>query len=336
MEAQFAPLIPGAPRRWLVTGAAGFIGSHLVEQLLRAGQHVTGVDNFATGRRENLERLRVLTGPAWRNFTFLEGDICDPQLCAAACRGNEVVLHQAALGSVPRSIADPFSSHHSNVTGFIGMLLAAKESGVNRFVYASSSSVYGDSPQLPKQEQVIGELLSPYAATKRIDELYAGVFARQYGMQIVGLRYFNVFGPRQDPNGAYAAVIPRWIGELQAGQRPTIYGDGTTSRDFCFVSNVVQANIRAAMQKHLIEPHRVFNIACNERTTLRALYGIIKSELESAGIGPLPEPHYAAERAGDIQHSLADISRAAGELGYSPAVDVAAGLKITVRSFLEK
>ncbi|NND67340.1 MAG: NAD-dependent epimerase/dehydratase family protein, partial [Halioglobus sp.] len=229
---------------WLVTGAAGFIGSHLVERLLRLGQSVVGLDNFATGRRENLDDVQACVNPAdWQRFTFLEADICDPAACQQATAGVDYVLHQAALGSVPRSLEDPVGSNRANVDGFLNMLVAARDANVKRFVYAASSSTYGDHPGLPKVEDQIGRPLSPYAVTKYVNELYADVFARSYGLECVGLRYFNVFGPRQDPHGAYAAVIPRWIEALGAGVAPRINGDGETSRDFCYIDNTVQANL---------------------------------------------------------------------------------------------
>ena len=235
-------------RTWCVTGAAGFIGSHLVESLLASGQRVVGLDNFATGHRANLDDVRSRVGEeAWRRFRLIEGDIRDLATCREAASGADLVLHQAALGSVPRSIADPLSTHAVNVDGFVNMLVAARDAEVGRFVYASSSSVYGDHPGLPKVEDEIGTPLSPYAVSKRVDELYARTFEDHYGLQTVGLRYFNVFGPRQDPAGAYAAVIPRWMGQLLGGETPTIHGDGETSRDFCYVANVVQANLRAAL-----------------------------------------------------------------------------------------
>lgn len=314
--------------QWVVTGAAGFIGSHLVEALLGLGQRVTGLDNFATGHRRNLEQVRELVGPAaWSNFSFVEGDICEPASCAAVVQGADFVLHQAALGSVPRSVADPARSNATNVTGFLNMLIAARDAGVRRFVYAASSSTYGDHPALPKTEDVIGNPLSPYAVTKYVNELYAGVFARSYGTQSIGLRYFNVFGPRQDPHGAYAAVIPQWVAAL-IGNRPVkIHGDGETSRDFCYVDNVVQANLLAALAGDEAA-NQVYNVALNERTSLNGLYAMLRELLAPRF------PHVAAHRpehvdfrAGDVRHSQADISKAASLLGYAPAWRIREGLE---------
>src|SRR5205814_1973247 len=255
------------PLRWLVTGSAGFIGSHLVEALLRLEQYVVSVDNFETGHRQNLEDLRAAVGEeAWRRHEFLEADIVDPHACRRACEAVNIVLHQAALGSVPRSISDPLRTHAANATGFLNMLVAARDAHVSRFVYASSSATYGDSPELPKIEGQIGRPLSPYALTKYVDEIYAEVFGRCYGTASVGLRYFNVFGPRQDPEGAYAAVIPKWIAGLLRREPIQIYGDGETSRDFCFIENVVQANLLAATTKPPEAINQTYNIALGERT----------------------------------------------------------------------
>ena len=262
-----------APRQWLVTGAAGFIGSNLVEALLKLDQRVVGLDNFATGHRHNLEQVSALVTPEqWANFRFIEGDIRDVDACRAACAGADHVLHQAALGSVPRSIEDPISSNAANVTGFLNMLVAARDAGVKRFVYASSSSVYGDHPALPKVEANIGEPLSPYALTKLVNEHYARVFARCYGFATIGLRYFNIFGPRQDPNGAYAAVIPRWIAGMLRGEPIYINGDGETSRDFCFIANAVQANLLAATATEPKALDQAYNVAVSHRTTLNQLF----------------------------------------------------------------
>jgi UDP-N-acetylglucosamine/UDP-N-acetylgalactosamine 4-epimerase len=277
--------LTSAPRSWLVTGAAGFIGSHLVERLLQLGQRVVGLDNFATGRRENLDLVAAVVGPeSARRFTFLEGDVQDADRCAEACRGVDFVLHQAALGSVPRSVADPANTHRSNVNGFLTMLIAARDAGVERFVYASSSSVYGDHPALPKREDQLGRPLSPYAVSKLADELYADVFARTYGMRVTGLRYFNVFGPRQDPEGPYAAAIPRWVGQILRGEPCVIFGDGETSRDFSFVANVVQANLLAAAAEGERPTPEIFNVACGDRTTLNEIYAAIRDGLAARGI----------------------------------------------------
>jgi UDP-N-acetylglucosamine 4-epimerase len=334
---RFEPLFAGhAAQRWLVTGAAGFIGSNLVEALLACGQQVVGVDNFATGHRRNLDDVRRAVGEsAWRGFVFLEGDVQDPELCALATANVDVVLHQAALGSVPRSIAAPMKSFGANVAGFATLLTAAKDAGLRRFVYASSSSVYGDHPGLPKVESVTGEPLSPYAATKAIDELWAATCARTYDLSCVGLRYFNVFGPRQDPDGAYAAVIPRWIGALLRGEPVWINGDGATSRDFCFVDNAVQANLRAGLAPSLRTPHEVFNVAAGGRTTLLELLSMIREALhEATGVRWDAEPGHRGFRDGDVRHSLADIGKARRMLGYAPTHDVRAGLDASVRWYL--
>jgi len=309
----------GARKTWCVTGVAGFIGSHIAERLLALGQRVIGIDNFSTGKEENLSSLKGLE--------FFKKDICDP--FDTELRGVDIVLHQAALGSVPRSIADPIASHTANVTGFINILNAARTSGVKRFVYASSSAVYGDAVELPKREDKIGTVLSPYAATKRIDEIYARVFADCYGMQNVGLRYFNVFGPRQDPKGAYAAVIPFWIDSLVSGQQCFINGDGSTSRDFCFVDNVVEANILAGLA---LKTSPVYNIACGGRITLVELYQMIARAVCGADYPPV---QFRDFRDGDVLHSNADISRAEKELGYRVLVAAEEGLKRTVESFLK-
>lgn len=314
--------------KWLVTGAAGFIGSHLVENLLARNQSVVGLDNLSTGRESNLHDvcLRV-SQEQWSRFEFIKGDITLPDDCRRACNGVTRVLHQAALGSVPRSLADPERSHASNVDGFIHMLEAARESKVRRFVYASSSSVYGDHPDLPKVENKTGRVLSPYAATKVINEIYAGVYARSYGMPVIGLRYFNVFGPRQDPNGAYAAVIPRWFRAAMGAGPVVINGDGETSRDFCYIANVVQANLLAAMTDNPAAIDQVYNIAVGKRTTLNQLQRKIAKCV--ASLRPeltLQAPRYEPERPGDVRHSLADITRAKSLLGYEPTHHIDEGL----------
>jgi len=325
------------PRRWLVTGAAGFIGSNLVEALLAAGQQVIGFDNFSTGHRRNLVEVQRVVGPsAWSGFEMVEADLCDAESCRRATAGVEVVLHQAALGSVPRSLEDPMRSFQSNATGFAQILTAAKDAGVQRFVYASSSSVYGDHPALPKVEAQVGAVMSPYAATKAIDELLAGVFARSYAIQCVGLRYFNVFGPRQDPEGAYAAVVPRWTAGLLRGEAIWVNGDGQTSRDFCYVANAVQANLLAALVPSLPTAHEVFNVAAGRRTTLMELFEAIRVSLEGHLGRSLPaEPQFREFRPGDVRHSLADISRAERLLGYAPTHDVEAGLEAAMRWYVE-
>ncbi len=317
------------PRRWLVTGSAGFIGSHLVEALLRAGQEVVGLDNFATGFQRNLDEVRAAVGEAaWARHRFIEGDIVDPATCARACEGVDLVLHQAALGSVPRSLADPLRTHAVNATGFLNMLVGARDAGCARFVFAASSSTYGDHPGLPKVEERIGNPLSPYAVTKYLDELYAGVFTRSYGMQTVGLRYFNVFGPRQDPDGAYAAVIPNWASRIARGESCMINGDGETTRDFCYVANVVQANLRAALVPADGPRHEIFNIAYGEQTTLNQLHGLLVDNLRER----IPDlralaPQYREFRAGDVRHSLADVGKARRLLGYAPTHSVRQGLR---------
>ena len=327
-------LLRQQPRRWLITGVAGFIGSNLLEKLLGLGQRVVGLDNLATGHTRNLEQVRAAVGPdAWRNYTNIDGDIRDLAACRAACAGVDTVLHHAALGSVPRSIEDPLATHESNVTGFVNMLLAARDAGA-RFVYAASSSTYGDHPELPKVEDRIGRPLSPYAVTKYANELYADVFARCYGMTTIGLRYFNVFGPRQDPEGAYAAVIPKWIGQLLARQPVFINGDGETSRDFCYVQNAVQANLLAATTDTPAALNEVYNIAVSERTTLNELFALERALLaEHYSWVRDSAPQYRESRAGDVRHSLADISKAKRLLGYAPTHPVGEGMRETIHWF---
>ena len=325
------------PKTWLITGVAGFIGSNLLEKLLKLGQNVVGLDNFSTGHRRNLEDVKKELGEdAWSRFTFHERDIYGLDDCRKACHGVDYVLHQAALGSVPRSIDDPIRTNRSNIDGFLNMLVAARDAKVKRFVYAASSSTYGDHPGLPKKEDVIGSPLSPYAVTKYVNELYADVFASTYGVNCIGLRYFNVFGPRQDPKGAYAAVIPRWIGELMEGKVPTIYGDGETSRDFCYIDNVVQANILSAGTENIEALNRIYNVAIGGRTTLNELFGMIKESLaDYDGKSKNVSPTYGPPRSGDVRHSLADITKARTYLGYEPTHDVMKGMAETVRWFLK-
>ncbi|GAB3289785.1 SDR family oxidoreductase [Parahaliea aestuarii] len=325
-------------RTWLVTGAAGFIGSHLVEALLRHGQAVVGLDNFSTGYRANLEEVHRAVGEtAWRSFRFVEGDIRHMDDCRRAVEGCDFVLHQAALGSVPRSLQDPLCTHQSNVDGFLQMLIASRDAGVRRFVYAASSSTYGDHPALPKVEDNIGKPLSPYAVTKYVNELYAEVFARSYGQDSIGLRYFNVFGPRQDPRGAYAAVIPRWIEQLLQGEACHINGDGETSRDFCYVDNAVQANLLAALAQDSAASNQVYNVAVGDRTTLNELFALICGNLEALGIDVAESaPRYGEFRDGDVRHSQADIDKARRLLGYAPAYSAAQGLEATVRWFWQQ
>jgi UDP-N-acetylglucosamine/UDP-N-acetyl-alpha-D-glucosaminouronate 4-epimerase len=321
-----------APKTWLVTGAAGFIGSNLLEALLKLDQRAVGLDNFATGKRTNLEQVQALVTPGhWSNFKFIEGSIDDPATCQQACRQVDYVLHQAALGSVPRSIEEPLGAHQANATGFLQMLEAARTAKVRRFVYASSSAVYGDHPALPKVEDQLGRLLSPYAATKLINEIYAQTYAQTYGFASIGLRYFNVFGPRQDPDGAYAAVIPKWIAALLRREPVQINGDGETSRDFCFVDNIVQANLLAATAADPAAIDQAYNIAVGERTTLNELFQLLQNGLRQ--LNPtLPEqqPVYRDFRAGDVRHSLADISKARRLLGYEPVQRAREGLALAM------
>lgn len=316
------------PKTWLVTGVAGFIGSNLLEQLLRLDQRVIGLDNFSTGKHRNLDEVQhAVTGDQWQRFTFVEGDIRELSTCHHVCQGVDFILHEAALGSVPRSIADPISSNENNISGFLNMLVAARDAGVKRFVYAASSSTYGDHPGLPKREDTIGKPLSPYAVTKYVNELYADVFARSYGMETVGLRYFNVFGPRQDPEGAYAAVIPCWIRALIKGETVHINGSGETSRDFCYIANVIQMNLLAATNTDPVAINQIYNTAVNARTSLTELFTMLRDRL-------LPhyphlqscQPVYRDFRKGDVLHSQADISKAGNLLGYHPSHTIETGL----------
>ena len=318
----------GDQRTWLVTGVAGFIGSNLLEQLLRLNQKVVGLDNFATGHQRNLDEVLNTLPEKAELFEFIEGDICDLDTCKRAVIGVDYILHQAALGSVPRSINDPITTNKSNIDGFLNMLVAAKDEGVKRFVYAASSSTYGDHPDLPKQEDIIGNPLSPYAVTKYVNELYAQVFSRTYGIETIGLRYFNIFGRRQDPNGAYAAVIPRWIMEyVSADGEIKINGDGETSRDFCYVDNAVQANLLAAVAD-AENANTVYNVALNDQTTLNQLFDYIAGNLHQR-IDDLAvkKPAYQDFRAGDVRHSRADISKAEQGLGYAPSHKIQQGLE---------
>ncbi len=321
-----------APRTWLVTGAAGFIGSHLLETLLKLDQRVIGLDNFSTGKRANLEQVRQAVGEGqWKNLRFMEGDIRELDTCRRACLSVNLVLHQAALGSVPRSIADPITTHDSNITGFLNMLVAAHGAGVARFVYAGSSATYGDHPGLPRVESEIGRPLSPYAVTKYVNELYAGTFARCYGFDSIGLRYFNVFGPRQDPNRAYAAVIPKWVAGMIRNEPVHINGDGETARDFCHVDNAVQANLLAALADDPAAVNQVYNVALGERTSLNELFELIRSLLEPR----YPHlrnfrPVYREFRFGDVRFSQADLGKAKRLLGYRPLLRVSEGLARTV------
>jgi UDP-N-acetylglucosamine/UDP-N-acetylgalactosamine 4-epimerase len=316
------------PATWLITGVAGFIGSNLLETLLDNDQIVIGLDNFATGHQHNLDQVREIVGEKkWANFKFINGDIRDLATCHKACEGVDFVLHQAALGSVPRSLEDPINTNTANIDGFLNMLVAARDAKVKRFVYAASSSTYGDHPGLPKVEDQIGKPLSPYAVTKYVNELYADVFARCYGLQSIGLRYFNVFGPRQDPDGAYAAVIPKWIAAMVRNEDLFINGDGETSRDFCYIKNVVQANLNAATTENASAINQIYNIAVGDRTTLNQLLEFIRENL-ATHFKHLDDfkPIYRDFRAGDVRHSLADISKAQNLIAYAPTYHVREGL----------
>lgn len=319
--------------RWVVTGVAGFIGSNLLQTLLELGQDVVGVDNFLTGHRHNLEQVRELVGPgAWHGFELIEGDIRDPSICRRACDRADYVLHQAALGSVSRSMAEPLLCNEINVAGQLNMLDAARLAGVRRVVYAASSATYGDHPGLPKREEHIGQALSPYALSKHVNELYAGVYARCYGLDTIGLRYFNVFGPRQDPAGAYAAVIPLWVAAMIGRRQIVIHGDGETSRDFCYVGNTVQANLLAALTDNRDAVNQVYNVAVNARTSLNELY-LLLHELLAERHPHLHDyqPSYGPFRAGDVRHSQADIGKAVALLGYAPTHDLRRGLRQALR-----
>lgn len=321
-----ADSLRSTPKTWLVTGVAGFIGSNLLEALLKLNQKVIGLDNFATGHQKNIDEVKSsVTEEQWQAFTFVEGDIRDPDTCVQVVQGVDHVLHQAALGSVPRSIKDPITTNNTNISGFINMLVAAKEANVKSFTYAASSSTYGDHPALPKVEENIGNPLSPYAVTKYVNELYAQVFARTYAFKTIGLRYFNVFGKRQDPDGAYAAVIPKWTAAMIDDKPLFINGDGETSRDFCFIENVVQMNILAALADESAKDE-VYNVAVGDRTTLNQLFQALKKALSENGISYSKEPEYKAFRAGDVRHSQADITKAKTKLGYQPQFAISEGI----------
>lgn len=324
------------PKIWLVTGVAGFIGSNLLETLLKLNQKVVGLDNFATGHQHNLDEVQSLvSAEQWANFTFQEGDIRKFEDCQKACAGVDYVLHEAALGSVPRSIADPIATNETNISGFLNMLTAARDAGVSSFTYAASSSTYGDHPALPKVEEHIGNPLSPYAVTKYVNELYADVFARTYGFKTIGLRYFNVFGQRQDPNGAYAAVIPKWTASMIAGDDVFINGDGETSRDFCFINNTVQANILAATTTNDDAKNQVYNVAVGDRTTLNDLFNAIKVALAENSVNYHKDAVYRDFRAGDVRHSQASIAKIQNYLAYDPKFKIDEGIQLAMQWYVK-
>lgn len=324
-----------APKTWLVTGVAGFIGSNLLETLLKLNQKVVGLDNFATGHQYNLDEVQSqVSAEQWTNFHFIKGDIRNLADCQKACADVDYVLHEAALGSVPRSIADPITTNETNISGFLNILTAARDAGVSSFTYAASSSTYGDHPALPKVEEHIGHPLSPYAVTKYVNELYADVFARAYGFKSIGLRYFNVFGKRQDPNGAYAAVIPKWTASMIAGDDVFINGDGETSRDFCFIENTVQANILAATTTDENAKNQVYNVAVGDRTTLNELYRAIQNALAENGVQYDKDPIYRNFRAGDVRHSQASIAKIQQHLGYAPQYKIAEGIQLAMQWYV--
>jgi len=325
-------LIASQRRTWLITGVAGFIGSNLLEKLLVLGQNVVGLDNFSTGNPDNFDLVRHAVGEArWQNFRFIEGDIRNLDTCRRACASVDLILHQAALGSVPRSVENPIDSNDSNVSGFLNMLVAARDAGVKRFVYASSSSVYGDDPQLPKVETQVGRPLSPYAVTKYVDEMYAHVFAGNYAFPTIGLRYFNVFGPRQDPDGDYAAVIPAWVSAMLRHETVHINGDGETARDFCYVDNAVQANLLSAMVDDEAAVNQVYNVALDFQTSLNTLFKTLRTLIGAYDPATLTsQPEYRDFRPGDMRFSQADIGKARRLLGYNPVWPVQRGLQKTV------
>ncbi|MBU0298211.1 Vi polysaccharide biosynthesis UDP-N-acetylglucosaminuronic acid C-4 epimerase TviC, partial [Acinetobacter baumannii] len=319
------------PKKWLITGVAGFIGSNLLETLLKLDQSVVGLDNFATGHQYNLEEVQgLVTSEQWARFTFIQGDIRNLEECQKACAEVDYVLHQAALGSVPRSIADPITTNAANITGFLNMLVAARDAKVKSFTYAASSSTYGDHPALPKVEENIGNPLSPYAVTKYVNELYADVFARTYDFKCIGLRYFNVFGKRQDPNGAYAAVIPKWTAAMIQDEDVFINGDGETSRDFCFIENTVQANILAATTTNEEAKNQVYNVAVGDRTTLNDLFNAIKNALSVNEITYVKKPIYRDFRKGDVRHSQASIEKIKNLLGYDAKYTINEGIDLAI------
>jgi len=317
-----------SPRKWLITGVGGFVGSHLLETLLKLNQHVVGLENWSTGQRKNLARVHSSVGDSlWRRFTLHSGDVRNPATCLKCMRGIDYVLHQAALASVPLSFREPALCNAVNVDGFLNVFLAAADAKVRRVVYASSSAVYGDTPELPKREECVGSCLSPYAVSKRVDELYADVLAPLSGCTAIGLRYFNVFGPRQDPNGPYAAVIPQWVSSMLQNRKVTINGDGKTTRDFCYIADVVQANLLAATAEPFPFTHRIYNVASGQQTSLNQLFYSIRESLAEVGIGvQQSDPAYGPFRQGDIRHSHGDTSRIARELGYEPTCSLVEGI----------
>lgn len=326
-----------SPKTWLVTGVAGFIGSNLLETLLKLNQKVVGLDNFATGYQHNLDEVQSLvTAEQWNNFIFYEGDIRNLEDCHKVCQGVDYVLHEAALGSVPRSIADPITTNSANITGFLNMLVAARDAQVKSFTYAASSSTYGDHPALPKVEENIGNPLSPYAVTKYVNELYASVFACSYGFKSIGLRYFNVFGKRQDPYGAYAAVIPKWTAAMIKGEDVFINGDGETSRDFCYIENTVQANILAATTENNEAKNNVYNVAVGDRTTLNDLFYAIKDALNQNGVKYSKEPVYRDFRVGDVRHSQASVCKIINKLEYKPLYIIQDGINLSTKWYLSQ
>lgn len=329
--------LPKNPKTWLVTGVAGFIGSNLLETLLKLDQRVVGLDNFATGHQRNLDEVQgLVSAERWARFSFIEGDIRRLEDCRRACEGVDYVLHQAALGSVPRSLNDPITSNATNIDGFLNMLVAARDAKVSSFTYAASSSTYGDHPGLPKVEDVIGKPLSPYAVTKYVNELYAEVFARSYGFTSIGLRYFNVFGRRQDPDGAYAAVVPKWAASMIKGEDVFINGDGETSRDFCYVDNAVQANVLAAVSKAEDARNHVYNVAFGGRTNLNQLFHSLRAAMSDNGISYDKQPIYRDFRPGDVRHSQADTGKVCRLLGYAPGFDISAGIAVAVPWYIKK
>ncbi len=326
------------PKSWLITGVAGFIGSNLLEELLKLNQYVVGIDNFSTGHKENLSDVKnQVDEKLWKNFHFYEADITELNSCKSCFENIDYVLHQAALGSVPRSIEDPKKTNDVNISGFLNSLILARDYNVKKFVFAGSSSTYGDHKDLPKLEENIGNPLSPYAVTKYVNELYADIFHKTFNLNIIGLRYFNVFGKRQDPNGAYAAVIPKWINSLIKNEAVTINGDGKTSRDFCYIDNVVQANILAAVNENNYLSSEIFNIAVGDRTTLDELFELIKENVEELLCKKFEDhKNYSDFRAGDVRHSQASINKAVQKLGYEPSIKVKEGISRTAKWFVDK